>query len=930
MNTLLSLRVVCLAIVLFMVSACTKELTDAELVQQAKQTTAKGDVRSALIHLKNALQKNPKNAEARLLLATLYIDSGDGAAAEKELSHASDIGIPAAQISPLLARSWLLQHQYQKIIKGIDVASTFPPPLRADLFTLQAEAAIKLGDTSGAKMLLDQAVSIDPKSTKTLIAQARLALVSQDPEGATQFARQALEVAPLDVEAKLLQGDIAFARAQYAEAEKAFLQLVQGKQTKSTNSVVDFRARIGLIFALLAQNKDDQVLPYIETLVKANPQHPTPNYLRGLLAFRKKDYATAAEYLARSNTAAPDDQNVLALLAATQYGLGNMEQAETLLTKHLAAEPEDVQSQKLLAATRLKLKSPDKAVEALNAGIKLAPTDADMLAMLGAAATMKGNFSEGRAYLKKASDARPQDTSLRMRLAESYLAEGNEKQALEELDTLGDSADGALRAKMLVALSRIKNKDVDGALAIGKELASLHTKDPAPQNLLGGIYLMKQDTQTARKHFGQALQLKADFVPAMLNLARLDQQENKLPQARQAFDKIIKLQSNNVSALVGLAQIEEKESHPDKALALLEKAREVSPNAVQPRLLLARYYAHHKDMLKADLLISEANKIAPSHPAVLATLAEIQTAQKKFSDAAKTYEQLLALQRGNPWVHLSLGEVRAQMQQPEPARKAFKEALKIEPNFQPASVALAILELNSSNITAAASIAEDIIKRAPKSHEGYILRGDALARQGKYEAAAQAYTDASDIRPSSALTLSRYVALTKARQQEPGLDILRSWLKQHPDDVRIQQTLAQAYQELGRHPEAISLYVQILSRQPDNLIALNNLALSYLSTQNPKARETAEKAYNLNNKHPAIADTFGWILVQQGDLERGTRLLEKAREKSPDTPDIAYHLAVALAKSGDKNKARGLLEKALALPAPFADKSAAEALLKQL
>lgn len=916
--------------VLLLLAACAKEPTDTELFQQAQTTVASGDVRSALIHLKNALQKNPKNAEARLLLATVYIDSGDGAAAEKEISHATDIGTPSAQTTPLLARAWLLQQQYEKVTKALEVGQDFPPTVRADLLAMQAEAFSRLGDDAGAKTKLDEAIRYDSKSVRALITQARISLSNRDNEGAAEFSRQAISIAPNSAEAVLLQGDIAFSLSQYSDAEKAFIKLVEGKQFKIVNSIVAFRSRIGLIFALLAQNKDDQALPHVEGMLKANAQHPMPNYLRGLLAFRKKDYTVAAEYLGKSNTAGPDNQDVLAILAATHYALGNMEQAETLLTKHLAVVPNDQQSSKLLAATRLKLKSPDKAAEVLNAAIKLAPADADMLAMLGAAATMKGDFREGRAYLKKASDARPDDSSLRVRLAESYLAEGNEKQAIEELELIGDVGDSTLRTKMLIALSRVKNRDIDGALSMAIELAKQHAKNPAPQNLIGSLYLMKKDVLTARKHFDLALQIEPDFVPAMLNVGRIDQQAGKLKQARQYFEKITTLQPNHALALVSLAQIEEKESHPDKALALLEKARETNPSAIQPRLLLARYYLHHKEPVKADILISEASKIAPSHPAVLATTAESQTAQQKFSDAAKNYEQLLALQPGNPWIHLSLGEVRVRMQQPDAARKAFKEALKIEPKFQPASVALALLELNTSNIPAAANIADDIVKDAPQSAEGYILRGDVLMRQGKFEAAAQAYADAAKIRPSARLAVNRFMALTKANQVELGLDVLRNWLKQQPNDVNVQVVLAQTYQESGRHKDAITLYEHSLKTQPDNLIALNNLALSYLATQHPKARETAEKAFNLNNTHPAISDTLGWILVQKGELERGTRLLEKAREKSPDTPDIAYHLAVGYAKSGEKTKARVLLEKALALPQTFSDKAAAETLLKQL
>jgi Flp pilus assembly protein TadD len=77
-------------------------------------------------------------------------------------------------------------------------------------------------------------------------------------------------------------------------------------------------------------------------------------------------------------------------------------------------------------------------------------------------------------------------------------------------------------------------------------------------------------------------------------------------------------------------------------------------------------------------------------------------------------------------------------------------------------------------------------------------------------------------------------------------------------------------------------------------------------------------------------DTLGWILVQKGDTARGLDVLRKAVAAAPDAPDIRYHLAAGLAKSGDKAGARKELEKTLAAGKPFASAEEAKSLMRQL
>ena len=60
-------------------AACTQSFTDSEHIEKAGEHINKREFKAAEIELKNALQINQSNAEARLLLGQVYLDNGDNA-----------------------------------------------------------------------------------------------------------------------------------------------------------------------------------------------------------------------------------------------------------------------------------------------------------------------------------------------------------------------------------------------------------------------------------------------------------------------------------------------------------------------------------------------------------------------------------------------------------------------------------------------------------------------------------------------------------------------------------------------------------------------------------------------------------------------------------------------------------------------------------
>ena len=113
-----------------------------------------------------------------------------------------------------------------------------------------------------------------------------------------------------------------------------------------------------------------------------------------------------------------------------------------------------------------------------------------------------------------------------------------------------------------------------------------------------------------------------------------------------------------------------------------------------------------------------------------------------------------------------------------------------------------------------------------------------------------------------------------------------------------------------QYKEAVEIYKDILKKQPDNFQTLNNLAWVLGELKDPAALGYAEKAYATAPTNPGVLDTYGWLLLNSGDVKRGVELLMQAAVRAPRDIDIRVHLAKALIKTGDKAGARKELEAA--------------------
>jgi Flp pilus assembly protein TadD len=242
---------------------------------------------------------------------------------------------------------------------------------------------------------------------------------------------------------------------------------------------------------------------------------------------------------------------------------------------------------------------------------------------------------------------------------------------------------------------------------------------------------------------------------------------------------------------------------------------------------------------------------------------------------------------------------------------------------------MAAIMAEGGDLDGAQDIARRLREKHPNAVEPIVLQAELLQLRGDLMGAARAYDTAMDIELIDSYAIRAHQLRNRADDAQQ-MDPLRRYLRERPLDMNVRIFLAHSYRASGEIGNSTKEYETVLEHEPENFVALNNLANNYLEQGDVRAVELARRAYKLRPDNGHVADTLGWVLVKTGDVEKGVSLLQSAVELSNGHPEIRYHLAVALVESGGIEEARSILEALLESKQPFASKKAAESLFASL
>ena len=175
---------------------------------------------------------------------------------------------------------------------------------------------------------------------------------------------------------------------------------------------------------------------------------------------------------------------------------------------------------------------------------------------------------------------------------------------------------------------------------------------------------------------------------------------------------------------------------------------------------------------------------------------------------------------------------------------------------------------------------------------------------------------ARGVKPEAAKAALRAEALTVKGDKAGSQKALEEATTLDPRLVAAHMTLALRYEEAKQYNEALDRYRKILAVDPNNVVALNNLAygLAVHRGQPDGALEYAERAQKLTGgKSVEIADTLAWIQHLLGRDAEALALLETIVKTAPAGAEYRLHVAVVYAAVGRLTEAASELQEALRL-----------------
>jgi putative PEP-CTERM system TPR-repeat lipoprotein len=918
-----SCRVAIVFALAFLLASCGGDNPE-KLVASAKDYLAKKELQSAAIQLRNALQKAPKNAEARFLYGTTLLDAGDPVSAEKELRRALEYGYSPDAAYPPLARALLEQGSADKVIAELADRRLRDPAAQAELLGLVGDAYLRKRKRQEARAAFEAALQAKPDSPKAQLGQAWIKALDGDPKAAIRITDEVLAGSPTFVDALLLKGDLLTAQGDFPGAVKVYEKVIEIRPNQLS-------ALYGRVVLLARQRQFDQATAALGDMQKVAAGHPQTFLAQALLALAQGKPADAREALANILRVAPNHLPTLLLAGTAEYQLGSYARAEDYLRKALAQAPSLAYARRMLTATYLRSGRPHEALVTFEPLLESIGENPQLLSLAGEVYLSNNQPDQAAAYFQKAVTADPKNTGARTRLGQLHLVTGDADRAIQDLEAASAADERQIQADLVLIANYLRNREFDKALAAVQTLEKKQPDNPLAHNMKGAIYLAKRDPANARKSFEQALALKGDYAPALYNLARLDLAEKKPEQAKHRYEAILAKQPNNEVALLGMAELLVATKAPRAEVgATLEKAVSGNPDSARAQIALIRFYLQGQDAKSALNAAQQARALLPDNLQILDLLGIAQQASGDSNQAIATFNKLAAAAPKSPEPLVRLAGAQLAAKDVPGAMQSLRRALVINPDLVRVRQQIAALSLQQGKPDDALAEAKEMQKRFPKQAAGYLLEGDVYAAQKKWPAAERAYRETLKHEKSTLAAVRLHAVLAQGGKANEANTFASSWIKENPKDAAFQLYLADLSLRVKDYKTASQYYKAVVAQQTRNAVAFNNLAFVAGQMGDPKAVEYAEQALAIAPESAAIQDTLGWLLVEKGDIKRGVELLKKAAAGAPNAGEVRLHLAKALIKTGDSAGARSELEAIVKLKQQTAARAEAQKLLASL
>jgi putative PEP-CTERM system TPR-repeat lipoprotein len=911
------------------ISGCARD-EPAAVIARASQQIDAGDYRRASVELRNVIQQAPENTpehyRARALLGRATLALGDPSGAEQQLNRARELGATPADYAVPLAQALTAMGRPAEAREAL---ALLPEAARGvDWSVAQAEALATEGQLVEARQVLERVLRTAPDTYRALTVLARVLAVGGDLADARAMIERAIKAGPDQAEGYLLRARLDLQVGQLGTALADLEQAVE-IESRSPVSPQEVEALALLAQVQLGLNRADELAQTRDRLRRRAPDLPLTAFVEGAVHYLDQNHRDAILKLQESLSGVPDNEQALVLLGASYLATDNLAQAEQALRRvSVGLQSANPAATRLLAETRRRQGRPDLALSLLR-GLPNAEQDPQILGLLGVISVEAGLPVEGVSLLERAAAAAPGQPAIQLQLARAYLAADRRADALAMFDgPFGSDAEEAVLAAIELLGAQGMDGNVDAARG---RIEALLTERPADAQLAMAAALFYQaigDDPAARAAIERAISLDRGFVSAYLTRGALLLASEDREAARSSFREATERAPDNYRGWLGLAQLAALDGAQDEALRLTREAVAADPRELPPLLALAQLELRAQNVAAVREITAAARQLDANSPDVATLLGLLAVQEQDLDRAILEFQRAVDAQprRADRWQNLAQAQIAAgRLQQ---ARNSLSLAVERVPEVPGLRFALSQAEAQLGNLDGALELGRGLVKDFPQLAEGYLAQASIETARGNYAAAALLFDEAYGRNPSFEAASAAYQARRLAGLPD-GDRLVRRWLQQNPGDTRALLILGEILAEVDE-AAALLQFERAIALDGNNVVALNNAAWALRESDRPRAVAYAERARQLAPDTAPVLDTLGWVLVLDGQVEAGLPHLRRAAELDPRSGDIRYHLAFALAESGDAAGARRIVDELLAGEAPFSYRDEAQQLRARL
>lgn len=639
----------------------------------------KGELVKASLELRNAIQIDPKFADAHYLLGQVELRKGSVFRAFGCFQKVVQITPDHLDAQVELGKLLLLLDEKGKAQaqEKADLVLKARPDHREGLM-LQAAIYMVRKDWDRGRKILESLIAggmTKPDAYQTL-ALARRAL--KDNAGAEATLKEGARRNPTSLGILKSLADLYAANNRVDDAAGSIRQMMRLEPATYGYGIT----LAGLYWdaGLLAEARDS-----LAKLRAEYPGHEECLLELGRFHLLRRQPGDAEKLLSEGIRNIPSSFRLRFALSELYAATGRYEQSTVLLKECIelaedAKKPEAIQARNLLARGCFLRGDLGGAEGYLAAVLKASPRNIDATYLKGRIHLAKKEGPAAITAFRTVTSDRPQEVDGHLFLADAHQLNGEPKLARETLQQAERLEPDSLRVNRAFArLSVLQNDHRQGELRMAQYLAK-HPDDLEAHLELGDLYSLAGKYRKAEAEYRGVKQRAPKAVLPYWRLSDLYAKEGDLARAASEMEVVVsKVAPDNVPAALALANLYTRASGLQKARKVYEKLfakhqrewRVVNDYAY----FLAEHGSSPDDLERACQLAGVAATQRPDDPNVLDTLGWIEYRRGNYARAVELLEKSDVMRPGHQMVSYHLGMACIRVGNKEQARNFLGKAL---------------------------------------------------------------------------------------------------------------------------------------------------------------------------------------------------------------------------------------------------------------